>query len=212
MGLVNLTGRLVGAGLKKPGAAWQAIDNIGSLATVGYFGSQVPGLSNTWTKEAAADLDKGGDIKGTYDSLPFYKKLPLIGVTEEGLEKRVEADELREIQQDPLYRQAARDLGAKRPMLKLGDSKDDYFAAVGDAAREVEIERDTARQEREFLSPANRYIMEMAERSRRDSINERADARMQQMEMYKMGIEREDRRDRRAVSYTHLTLPTICSV
>jgi len=197
MGLLSLGGRLVGAGLKRPGAALGTLDNVLTVGGLGLAGAQLPGLNSTWTKEAAADLDIGGDIEGTYNSLPFYKKLPFIGVTQEGLEKRVESDELREIKRDPLYTQAARELGSKRPLPQLGESKVDYYAAVGDAGREVAIERKTAAQEREFLSPANRYIMEMAERSRRDSINERADTRMQQMEMYKMGIDREDRRDRR---------------
>jgi len=167
---------------------------VGAGGLMSAYGA-VTNLPTTWKNEAAADLDVDDDIAAAYKELPWYKQL---AVSQGELESKVKSSEMREFKKGDVYKAAQAYLNPEEmPDLSQVDSKGQATGLVGKAMRDVQEQRATKADEREFLSPANKYIMEMAERSRRDSINERADARTQQMEMYRMGIEREDRRDRR---------------
>ena len=151
-------------------------------------------LPTTWKNEAAAELDADDDIAAAYKELPGINNQLKAKVSL----SESESSEMREFKKDPTFIAAQGYLNPEEmPDLSGVDNKGQARAVIGKAVRDVKQQRATAADEREFLSLGNRYLMEQAERARRDSINERADTRMQQMEMYKMGIEREDRRDRR---------------
>ena len=167
---------------------------LGAGGLMSAYGT-VTNLPTTWKNEAAAELDADDDIAAAYKELPWYKQLAL---SQGELESKVKSSEMREFKKDPTFIAAQGYLNPEEmPDLSGVDNKGQARAVIGKAVRDVKQQRATAADEREFLSLGNRYLMEQAERARRDSINERADTRMQQMEMYKMGIEREDRRDRR---------------
>lgn len=196
MGLLRLGGSILSGAIKRPGASLGTLDNVLTIGGLGLAGAQLPGMSGRTNKELARDFDIK-DIDGAYDNLEWHQKLPFIGATKEGLEKQIRNQEAKEIEASTAYQTAAGYLDADQLPDVTGMSKTQATTALGTAVRNTRQQRATEAGEREFLSLGNRYIMEMAERSRRDSINERADNRIQQMEMYKMGIEREDRRDRR---------------
>ena len=149
MGLINLALRAGGAAVKKPGLTWSAIDNIGSLATLGYLGAQVPGMSGRTDREAAKDFDIK-DIEGAYDKLGWHQKLPFIGATKKGLEAQIRKQETAEFKDSDIYKVAVQQLDADQIPDISGLDKTMAAGRLGQAVRSATTQRDDDKWGKEF--------------------------------------------------------------
>ena len=215
MAVLQIGKRLLGYTTKNPGKSISRAVDLATLGTGAAWLSGVPGLNKAWTQEAiedkeledyAKDPNTGKrDLSSVRDDLGWKNWIPGLRPTDAQIKSALEKKEQGQIAARraeilAVNPQLARYLGGRVE----GETSEDFETRSASAYEAYDEDAFEKRQERErqinkdrFHSDEARHERLVRERMFREDNNRFYQQQMNQMDMYRMGIEREDRRDRR---------------